>query len=141
MGHFDRCGAFHLPALSTQPIYQVNKAPRRAYCMGPGRSDERGGSIDTVGSIEAAEASIDAFIQRRAKGNAAENAREMMWKASVRKHHAKLDRERLLDRLAYHEEMLRSHSETFEALLKKHRVGIRLVEAELGITNEGEDAA
>ncbi len=42
--------------------------PRRACRIGPGRSDERGGSIDTVGSIEAAEASIDAFIERRARG-------------------------------------------------------------------------
>ncbi len=90
-------------------------------------------AIDEVASIEKVEAELNGFIERRAKGNAAENAREMMWKASVRRHHAKLDRERLLGRLAYHEEMLRSHSETFEALLKKHRVGIRLVEEALGL--------
>ncbi len=92
--------------------------------------------LDEVASIEAAESQLNAFIERRAKGNAAENAREMMWKASVRRHHNKLRTERLYDRLAYHEEQLVRHTKTFEALLKKHRVGIRLVEEALGITNE-----
>ncbi len=45
----------------------------------------------------------------------------------------RLREERLRERLTFHEAMLRSHSETFEALLKKHRVGIRLVEEALGI--------
>ncbi len=91
--------------------------------------------LDEVASIEAAESQLNAFIERRAQGNAAENVREMMWKASVRRHHDRLRKERLLDRLAYHEEQLVRHTKTFEALLKKHRVGIRLVEEALGIAN------
>ncbi len=42
-GALDRCRAFFWPSLSTKHVNQVNKAPRRAYRMGPGRSGERGG--------------------------------------------------------------------------------------------------
>ncbi len=123
-GALDRGGAFHLPYLSTLPTSKTEK--------------ERNALIDEVASIEKVEAELNGFIERRAKQNEKANAEEMMWKASVRKHHDKLRTERLLDRLAYHEAMLRSHSETFEALLKRHRVGIRLVEQALGITNKEE---
>ena len=98
--------------------------------------------IDEAASIEAAEASIDAFIGRRARANDAENAREMMWKASVRKHHERLRQERLWGLLAYHRQQIEAHTATFEALLKRHRVGLRVVEEALGIaTEEGDNAA
>ena len=87
-----------------------------------------------VANIEAAEASIDAFIERRARQNAAENALEEMWKESVRKYNARHREERIWERLRYHEAMLRAHSHNFEALLKRHRVGLRLCEEALGIT-------
>ncbi len=121
-GCSDRGRAFHLPYLSTLPTNKMEKA--------------RNTLIDEVASIEKVEAELNGFIERRAKGNAAENAREMMWKASVRKHHAKLDRERLLDRLAYHEEQLVRHTRTFEELLRRHRVGLRLCEEALGIAGD-----
>ncbi len=111
-----------MPYLSTLPTNKMEKA--------------RNTLIDEVASIEKVEAELNGFIERRAKGNAAENAREMMWKASVRKHHAKLDRERLLDRLAYHEEQLVRHTRTFEELLRRHRVGLRLCEEALGIAGD-----
>ncbi len=41
MDVLDRCRAFRLPSLSTQHTNQVNKAPRRAYRMGPGANGKR----------------------------------------------------------------------------------------------------
>jgi hypothetical protein len=92
--------------------------------------------IEEVASLEAASAQIDAFIDRRARHNEAENAREMMWKASVRKHHDRLRTERLHDRLAYHRAMLEAHTANFEYLMRRHRVGLRLCEEALGIASE-----
>ncbi|MDP8951033.1 MAG: hypothetical protein M3N18_02145 [Actinomycetota bacterium] len=63
--------------------------------------------------------------------------REELWKASVRRYHARLREARLRERLAFHQAQLEAHSATFEDLLRRHRVGIRLVEQELGI-NLGE---
>ncbi len=79
---------------------------------------------------------IDALIVRRATQTAAENEREELWRASVRKHHAKLRTERLHDRLAWHQAMLESHTRNFEELMRRHRVGIRLVEEALGIAGD-----
>ncbi|PLS84589.1 MAG: hypothetical protein CYG60_17130 [Actinobacteria bacterium] len=76
---------------------------------------------------------IDALIVRRATQTAAENEREELWRASVRRHHDKLRTERLRDRLAYHSAMIESHSKNFEELLRRHRVGLRLCEEALGI--------
>ncbi len=92
--------------------------------------------LDEVTKVEAAEASIDSFIERRAKGNAADNAREMMWKASVRRHHDKLRTERLLERLDYHRSQLEAHTATFERLIRRHKSGLRLVEEALGIAGD-----
>ncbi len=89
--------------------------------------------LDEVASIEAAESQLNAFVERRARGNAAENEREELWRASVRRHHDKLRTERLRDRLAYHSAMIESHSKNFEELLRRHRVGLRLCEEALGI--------
>ncbi len=97
--------------------------------------------IDEVAQIEAAEASIDAFIDRRAKQNEKANAEEMVWKASVRKYHAKLNTERLWERHGYHRAMLEAHSRNYEALLKRHRVGLQLCEEALGIDSKGGTAA
>ena len=98
--------------------------------------------MDEVRGLEAASAQIDAFIDRRARGNAAENAREMLWKDSVRKYHAKLDTERLRERLGWHRAQLEAHTVTFEELMRRHRVGLRLCEEALGIdiTEEGDAA-
>ncbi len=93
--------------------------------------------LDEMGRVEAAEASIDVFIERRAKQNEKVNAEEMMWKASVRKHHDKLRTERLHERLGWHRAQLERHTATFEALLRRHRVGLRACEEALGIA-EGE---
>ncbi len=112
-------------------------------CEEPGLQTEREerNLIDEVLRIQAAEASIDAFIERRAEHNEKANAEEMMWKASVRKHHDRLRQERLRDRLAYHEEQLVRHTKTFEELMRRHRVGLRSCEEALGITNEERESA
>ncbi len=86
-----------------------------------------------VAKVEKIEGDLNALIERRATQNAAENEREELWRASVRRHHDKLRTERLRDRLAYHSAMIESHSKNFEELLRRHRVGIRLVEEALGI--------
>jgi hypothetical protein len=94
--------------------------------------------IDEVASIEAAESQLNAFIDRRAKASAAENAREELWKASVRRHHNRLQEARLWERLAYHQAMLDAHTRSFEELLRRHRVGLRLCEEALGLpSSEG----
>jgi hypothetical protein len=119
-----------LPALSTQRIYQVNKAPRRAYRMGPGRSDE--GRVLDVAKVEQIEGDLNALIERRARGvDPDENAD--LWRESVRRYRARHREERLRDRLAYHRAMLEAHTRNFEEILRRHRVGIRLVEEALGI--------
>ncbi len=105
--------------------------PRRAWRMGPGRSDE--GRVLDVARIEKVEAELSAFIDRRATQRDEANAEEMMWKASVRKHHDKLRTEHLRERLGYHQAMLEAHTRNFEELLRRHRVGLRLCEEALGL--------
>jgi hypothetical protein len=99
------------------------------------------GLIDEVASIEKVEAELDGFIERRAGQNDKANLEEMMWKESTRKHNAKLRTERLWDRLGYHEAMIRAHTANFEALLRRHRVGLRLCEEALGIDSKEGEAA
>ncbi len=116
-----------MPALSTLPTSKPEK--------------ERNALIDEVASIEKVEAELNGFIERRAKQNEKANAEEMVWKASVRKYHAKLDTERLWERHGYHRAMLEAHSRNYEALLKRHRVGLQLCEEALGIDSKGGTAA
>ncbi len=133
-GRLDRGRAFHLPALSTQRIYQVNKAPRRAYRMGPGRSDE--GRVLDVARVEKVEGDLNALIKRRATQRDKANAEADLWAMSERRHRARLREAALRQRLAYHEEQLVRHTRTFEELLRRHRVGVRLVEEALGIAGD-----
>ncbi len=86
-----------------------------------------------VAKVEAVEADLNRFIERRARHNNEANTAEMMWKASARKHHDKLRTERLLQRLDYHRMMLESHTRNFEELMRRHRVGLQLCEEALGI--------
>lgn len=97
--------------------------------------------IDGVARGELVEGDLDRLIERRAKQNEAENARAELWQASVRKYHARLDRERMHDRLAWHRAQLERHTATFEELLRRHRVGIKLVEQALGVPTKEGDAA
>ncbi len=89
--------------------------------------------IDEVLRGEIVEGDLDRLIERRARGNAAENAREELWKASVRRHHNRLRDERLWARLDYHRRQLEAHTATFERLIRRHKSGLRLVEEALGI--------
>ena len=94
-----------------------------------------------VGSIEKVEADLNAFIERRAEG--AKHANDV---AALERSREKWRRQRqrdevLWDRLHYHQAMLEAHTQNFEALLRRHRVGLRLVEEALGITSEEGDSA
>ncbi len=86
-----------------------------------------------VARIEKAEAELSAFITKRATQRDKANAEADLWAMSERRHRARLREERLRDRLAYHQAMLRAHSENFEEILRRHRVGLRLCEEALGI--------
>jgi hypothetical protein len=96
----------------------------------------RGGSIDTVGSAEKVEAELNAFIERRARAAEKANAEADLWAMSVRRHNARLERERLWGILRYHQAMLEAHTANFQALLERHRTGLRLCEEALGITTD-----
>ncbi len=76
---------------------------------------------------------IDALIERRAAQRGKANAEADLWAMSERRHRAQLREAALRQRLAYHEAMLRAHSENFEELMKRHRVGLRLCEEALGL--------
>lgn len=98
--------------------------------------------IDEVMRGEVVEKELDLMIERRSRGVDSDE-REELWMESVRRYRARLDRERLLERLGYHRGMLEAHTRNFEELLRRHRVGLRLCEEALGIppSEEGEDAA
>ncbi len=80
---------------------------------------------------------IDALIERRATQRDKANAEADLWAVSERRHRARLREAALRQRLAYHEEQLVRHTRTFEELLRRHRVGVRLVEEALGIAGKG----
>ncbi len=112
---------------------KANNDPRLrgARRIGAGPSDE--GRVLDVARVEKIEGDLNALIERRATQRDKANAEADLWAMSERRHYARLREERLRERLAYHTGMIRAHSETFDALLKKHRVGIRLCEEALGI--------
>ncbi len=98
--------------------------------MGPGRSDE--GRVLDVAKVEKVEAELNAFITKRATQRDKANAEADLWAMSERRHRARLREAALRQRLAYHEEQLVRHTRTFEELLRRHRVGLRLCEEALG---------
>ncbi len=87
---------------------------------------------------EMAEKELAAFVERRAlKMNPEQRRVEDGWADSTRKYNARHREAVLRQRLEWHEEQLVRHARTFEELLRRHRVGIRLVEEALGIASEG----
>jgi len=76
---------------------------------------ERGGVIDVAKASD----QIDALIDRRAAGREeAANPAEMMWQASVRRHHEKLRRERRAEWVRYWSVLadpLRASADEFDA--------------------------
>ncbi len=109
----------------------IDARRRRAWRMGPGPNDE--GRVLDVAKVEKVEAELNAFITKRATQRDKANAEADLWAMSERRHHARLREERLRERLAYHQAMLRAHSENFEEILRRHRVGLRLCEEALGM--------
>jgi hypothetical protein len=68
--------------------------------------------------VEQASASIDALIDKRAAGREEATAAEIAWKASVRRHNAKLRRERRAEWFVYFSTLadsLRASADGFEA--------------------------
>ncbi len=112
---------------------KANNDPRLrgAWCIRAGRSDE--GRVLDVAKVEKIEGDLNALIERRATQRDKANAEADLWAMSERRHRARLREERLRERLAYHQAMLRAHSENFQEILRRHRVGLRLCEEALGI--------
>ena len=58
------------------------------------------------------------------------------------RYHAERERRReLWDKLRYHEQMVRSHTANFEAIVGRHRLEVAWCEAVLGIDEHGEESA
>jgi hypothetical protein len=120
--------------------------PRRAWSTGPGPSEnERRGLIDglDVTRIASIETDLDRLIERRADGTNRANAEAAHERLRAESRNRRYREAVLWQRFEYHSAMLASHTRTYEALLRRHKGALRLVEAELGIstTNEGENAA
>ncbi len=92
--------------------------------------------LEDVARVEAAEHELNAFIERRAlKMNPEQQRIEDGWAESTRKYNARHRDQCLRERAAYHAAMLDAHSRNYEELMKRHRVGLKLCEEALGISN------
>jgi hypothetical protein len=72
---------------------------------------------------EMVEADLDRLIDKRdteRRKTEGERAREQLWVESVRRHNARLEDDRRLERLHYHEGQVRRLSSTLEALVAYH---------------------
>ena len=80
---------------------------------------------------------LDALIERRSRGVDPDENTDL-WRESVRRYRARHREAALRQRLEWHEQQLERHAATFEELLRRHRVGIRLVEQALGMSGGGD---
>jgi hypothetical protein len=69
---------------------------KRLFVYGREREEE------AIVDVARASDQIDALIERRAGEGGRANAEEVLWKASVRKHHAKLGRQRRTECFAHY---------------------------------------
>ncbi len=76
--------------------------------------------LDDPIKIEAAGASINAFIEKRAKQSTAERERENLWAQSVRRHHEKRRQANRLAWLDYHQGQAARLRATRTVLVAKH---------------------
>ena len=76
---------------------------------------------------------LDKLIERRASSDPDPDEREESYMESVRRYHARRRDAALWDRLRWHEQMLKAHTRTFQALLDRHQVGVRRCEELLEI--------
>ncbi len=100
--------------------------------------------LEDVVRGEMAEKELDAFIERRAKQNDKANAEAAAERMASASRNRRYRQAVLHQRLQFHEEQIHRHTATFERLIRRHRVGLRLCQEALGllITNdEGENAA
>ncbi len=92
---------------------------------------------------EAVESGLDLLIEKRHDKRVREEGHrpsEEMYMQSVRRYEDRQHREKLWAKLRFHEAMLRSHSETYEHLIRRHRSELVRVEEMLGLS-EKRDAA
>ncbi len=98
--------------------------------------------IDEVLRGEIVEGDLDRLIERRDDGTNRANAEAALERAQAESRYRRYRDALLWQKLDYHRQQLESHTRTFTRLLERHKGALRLVERELGITNnEGEDAA
>ncbi len=71
---------------------------------------------------------IDALIEKRAAGGGKANAVEELWKASARRHHEKLTRQRRAEWYAYHLDQAERLRRTMTVLVEAHEKAATLLE-------------
>ena len=76
-----------------------------------------------VAATEAAEKSIDAFIEARSRSQEEANRTEAAWKESTRRFNQNQHREYAKGWYDHHSRQLVAHEETFGRLLTYHRAG------------------
>ena len=96
--------------------------------------------IDEIARGEVVEKELDLMIERRSRRKDLDEE-HALWKASGRRYSVCCREARLWERLHYHQAMLEAHTKNFEVILRRHRVGLRLVEEALGITNQERQTA
>ncbi len=91
-----------------------------------------------IGRIEAAEASLNAFIEKRAReakdGHSRVNAEAAAERMAAENRERRYREAVLHQRLEFHEEQIHRHTATFERLIRRHKSGLRLVEEALGLS-------
>ena len=91
--------------------------------------------MDTVSRSEQVESDLDRLITKRYDRRASEEQQrvEDLWAESVRRHHARRQRELALQWLEYHQRRQRAHRKTFALLDTHHEAEIAKYEAMLGL--------
>ncbi len=89
-----------------------------------------------VAHIEAVEAELTAFIERRASKEPDPDTSQASYMESVRRYHDRERQAHLWQRLRFHERMLRSHRESFREIVRRHKAGLAECEAALGRCGE-----
>ncbi len=94
-----------------------------------------------LGRVEAIEADLDRFIERRAReakdGHSRVNAEAAAERMAAESRNRRYRQAVLHQRLQFHEEQIHRHTATFERLIRRHKSGLRLVEEALGIAGKG----
>ena len=91
--------------------------------------------------MDVATEQLDRLIERRATSDPDPDEREESYMESVRRFHARQQREHLEEQRLFHRRMLKAHAANFTRLIAQHRAAAERCEELLGIETKGDDAA